>query len=66
MGYWYDGNGQTTVVVCSKACSRVKALFARCGELVPPPLNDMEILAHILNGWTKDVAMETLNPSMER
>jgi hypothetical protein len=31
-------------------------------ELVPPPLNDMEVLAHISNGWTEDVAMETPNP----
>jgi hypothetical protein len=25
----------------------------------------MEISTHILDGWTKDVAMEMLNPSME-
>ncbi len=31
-------------------------------ELVPPPLNDMEVLAHISNGWTEDMAMETPNP----
>jgi hypothetical protein len=43
----------------------VKTLFAQCGGLVPPPLNDMEILAHILDGRTKDVAMETLNLSVE-
>jgi hypothetical protein len=33
-------------------------------QLVPPPLNDMEVLAHISDGWTKDVAMETPNPLM--
>jgi hypothetical protein len=53
------------IVMCSKAHPRVKALFAQCGGLVPPPLNDMEVLVHILDGQTKDVAMETPNPSME-
>jgi hypothetical protein len=43
----------------------VKALFARCGGLVLPSLNDMEVLAHIPYGQTRNVAMETLNPSME-
>jgi hypothetical protein len=39
----------------------VKALFAQCGGLVHPPLN-----AHIPNGQTEDVAMGTLNPSVEK
>jgi len=43
----------------------VKALFAQCGGLVLPPLNNMEIPIHILNGQIEDVAMETLNLSME-
>ncbi len=30
-----------------------------------PPLNDMEILAHILDEQIEDVAIETSNPSME-
>jgi hypothetical protein len=51
--------------VCSKAHPWVKTLFAQCGGLVPPPLNDMEVLAHILNGRIEDVAIEMLNPSME-
>jgi hypothetical protein len=53
------------VAVCSKAHPRVKALFARCGGLVPPPLNDMEVPAHIPDGWIEDVAMDMPNPSME-
>jgi hypothetical protein len=36
--------------MCSKAHPWVKALFARCDELVPPSLNDMEILAPISDG----------------
>jgi hypothetical protein len=51
--------------VCSKAHPWVKALFAQCGELVLPPLNEMGVPAHILDGLIKDVAMETPNPSME-
>jgi hypothetical protein len=51
--------------MCSKAHPWVKALFARCGGLVLPPLNDMGVPAHILDGLTKDVAMEMPNPSME-
>jgi len=43
----------------------VKALFIQCGGIVPPPLNDMKIPAHIPNQQTKNVAMETLNPSVE-
>jgi hypothetical protein len=65
LDYRYDGNGQTGIVVCSKAHAWVKTLFAQCGGLVPPPLNDMEVLAHILIGRIEDMAMETLNPSME-
>jgi hypothetical protein len=40
----------------------VKALFAQCVRLVLPRLNDMEVLAHVPNGWTKDVAMKMSNP----
>jgi hypothetical protein len=65
LGYRYDNNGQIGIAMCSKTHPRVKALFAQCGGLVPPPFNNMEVLAHIPNGQTKDVAMETLNPSME-
>jgi len=36
--------------VCSKAHPHLKALFAQCGGLAPPPLNDMEVLANIPNG----------------
>jgi hypothetical protein len=54
-----DGNGQAKIIVCSKAHPWVKALFAQCGGLVPPPLNNMEVPVHIPNGRTKDVAMET-------
>jgi hypothetical protein len=43
----------------------VKALFAQCGKLVLPPLNDMEILAHFLDGRTEDMAIEILNISVE-
>jgi hypothetical protein len=35
LGYQYDGNGRARVVMCSKAHPQVKALFARCGGLVP-------------------------------
>jgi len=52
--------------MCSKAHLGVKALFAQCGGLVLPPLNDMGVLAHILNGRIEDVAIETLNPLVER
>jgi len=65
LGYQYDGDGWVGVSMCSIAHLGVKALFAQCGGLVPPPLNDMEVLAHISNGWTKDMAIETTNPSME-
>ncbi len=65
LGYWCDGNGRARVVVCSKAHSRVKTLFAQCGGFVPPPLNDMEIPTHILDRQIEDVVMEMLNPWME-
>ncbi len=61
LGYWYDGNGQIGVTLCSKTHPRVKALFVWCGGLVLPPLNNMEVSTHILDGWTKNVAMEVLN-----
>jgi hypothetical protein len=44
--------------MCSKAHPWVKTLFAQSGGLVPPPLNDMEVLAHILNGRIEDVAIK--------
>jgi hypothetical protein len=47
LGYWYDGNGRIGIIVCSKAHPWLKALFACCDRLVPPPLNNMEVLAHI-------------------
>ncbi len=43
----------------------MKALFAQCGGLVLPPLNDMEVPAHILHGGIEDVAMEMPNPLVE-
>jgi hypothetical protein len=43
----------------------VKALFSQCDGLVPAQLNDMEVLAHIPDGWTEDVAIEMLSPLME-
>jgi hypothetical protein len=43
----------------------VKALFAQCGGLVPPPLNNMEAPTHIPNGRTKNVAMEMSNHLVE-
>jgi hypothetical protein len=66
LGYQYDGNGQAIVAVCLKGHPQLKALFARCVGLVPTPLNDMEVPAHISDGRIEDVAMETLNPSMEK
>jgi hypothetical protein len=66
LGYRYDNNGWAEIAMCSKAHPRVNALFARCGGFVLPPLNDMEVPACISNGWTKDVAMEMLIPSMGR
>jgi len=65
LGYWYDGNGQIRVAVCSKTHPHVKALFAQCDGLVPPQLNDMEVPTHILDGWTKGMAIEMLNPLVE-
>jgi len=66
LGYQYDGNGQARVAVCLKGHPRMKALFARCVGLVPPPPNDMEVPAHISAGRIEDVAIETSNPSMEK
>jgi hypothetical protein len=51
--------------MCSKAHPRVKALFVYYDGLVLTPLNDMEILAHILNGRIEDVTIEMSNPLME-
>jgi hypothetical protein len=66
LGYEYDGNGRTRVAMYLKAHPWVKALFAQCGGLVPPPVNNMKVLVHISNGQIEDVAMEKLNLSMER
>jgi hypothetical protein len=41
--------------MCSKAHPWVKTLFAQCDGLVCPPLNNMEILTHILDGWIEDM-----------
>jgi hypothetical protein len=51
--------------MCSNGHLKVKALFAQCGGLVPPPLNDMAVPTHILDGRAKDVAVERQNLSME-
>jgi hypothetical protein len=66
LGYQYDGNGRARIVMCLKARPWVKALFAQCGGLVPLPLNNMEVLAHISYGQIENVAMETSNPLVER
>jgi len=44
---------------------RVKALFAQCDGFSPPPSNNMEIPAHILDGRIEDVAMEMSNLLIE-
>jgi hypothetical protein len=49
--------------MCSKAHLKV---MAQRGGLVLPPLNDVEALAHILNGKIEDVAIETPNPLVEK
>jgi hypothetical protein len=38
----------------------------QCDGFVLPPLNDMEVLAHMVDGRIEDVAMEMSNPSIER
>ncbi len=43
----------------------MKVLFAQCRAFVLPPLNNMEVLTHILDGWTKDVTIATTNILME-
>jgi len=65
LGYQYDVNRQTKVVLSSKAHPWVKALFAQCDGIVLPPLNDMELPAHIPNGWIEHVAIKTINPLVE-
>ncbi len=62
LGYQYDGNGRTRIVMCSRAQQRLKALFAQCDKLVPPPLNDMEVPTHFPNGQIEDVTIEMPNP----
>jgi hypothetical protein len=49
-GYQYDSNGQVGITMCSRAHPPMKALFARCGGLACPPLNNMEVPSHILDG----------------
>jgi hypothetical protein len=49
LGYQYDGNGQIGIALCSRAHPPMKALFARCGGLVCPPQNNMEVPSHILD-----------------
>ncbi len=66
LGYQYDDNGQTWITVCLMAQPWVKALFAWCDGLVLPPPKNMEVLTHFPNGWMEDMAIEMLNPSMER
>ncbi len=51
--------------MCSKAHPWVKALFAQCGGLVLPPLNDMEVPTHILDGQIEDLAIEKPSPLVE-
>jgi hypothetical protein len=43
----------------------VETLFSQCGELVPPPLNDIKVLAHLLAEQTKDIAIEMPNLKVE-
>jgi len=54
LSYQYDGNEQTRIAMCSRAHPWVKALFARCGGLVLPPLNNMEVPTHFRDGRTMD------------
>jgi hypothetical protein len=66
LGYRYDGYARIGVVMCSKTHPQAKGLFAQCGGLIPPPLNNMETQAHIPDGLTKDVTIETSNPLVEK
>jgi len=50
LGYQYDGNGRAGIVMSLKAHPWVNALFGRCGGLVFPPLNSMEVPTHISDG----------------
>jgi hypothetical protein len=50
LGYRYNGNGQAGITMCSKAHPLMKTLFAQCGGFVCPPLNNMEVPSHILDG----------------
>ncbi len=61
LDYWYDGNGWAIVTMCSRTHPWVETLFARCGRPVPPPLNDIEVLAHFLDEQTKDIVIEMPN-----
>ncbi len=65
LDYWYDGNGWTRITMCSRTHPWVETLFAQCGELVPPPLNDIKVLAHLLAEQTKDIAIEMPNLKVE-
>jgi len=44
----------------------MKALFAQCDKLVPPPLNNMEVPTHFPDGQIEDVTIEMPNPFTER
>lgn len=46
LGYQQDGNGRVGVVMCSKAHSQLKALFANDEGIVFWPSNDNIVLAH--------------------
>ncbi len=48
-----------------KSTSTSEGSIVRCDGLILPPLNDMEVLTHISNGRTKDVAMEMPKPLVE-
>ncbi len=65
LGYQYDGNGRARIVMCSRAQPQVKALFAQCDKLVLPPLNNMEVPTHFLDGQIEDVTIEMPNPFAE-
>ncbi len=51
--------------MCSRTHPWVETLFAQSGELVPPPLNDIKVLAHLLAEQTKDIAIEMPNLKVE-
>jgi hypothetical protein len=44
----------------------MKAIFAWCHGFVLPSIDHMEVSTHFLDGWTKDVNIEMLNPLVDR